>query len=208
MKRRHARLGWMLVLAGAGRSLSAVPVTDEVDAVYPQSDALYLDLHRHPELSFHEGPTTLLRTELDALPVEENTGLPYASTVRTKDAPREPLVEGAEGCYALVNDPALTQRVADALVRELGPQVVKDAPPEMASEDFSEFQRAGVPTLMLRVGAVERVKYDECLRSGAILPSLHSALFAPDRERTIKGAVAAEVIALRELMPANATRAP
>ncbi len=145
---------------------------------------------------------------MDALPVQENTGLPYASTVRTKDAPREPLVEGAEGCYALVNDPALTQRVADALVRELGPQVVKDAPPEMASEDFSEFQRAGVPTLMLRVGAVERVKYDECLRSGAILPSLHSALFAPDRERTIKGAVAAEVIALRELMPANATRAP
>ena len=27
----------------------------------------------------------MLRTELDALPVEENTGLPYASRVRTKD---------------------------------------------------------------------------------------------------------------------------
>jgi amidohydrolase len=119
-------------------------------------------------------------------------------------APREPLVEASEGGYALVNDPALTQRVAEALVRELGPQEIKDAPPEMASEDFSEFQRAGVPTLMLRVGAVERAKFDESLRSGAALPSLHSALFAPDRERTIKAAVAAEVIALRELMPANA----
>lgn len=31
------------------------------------------------------GPTVLLRTELDALPVEEQTGLPYASRVRTKD---------------------------------------------------------------------------------------------------------------------------
>jgi len=31
------------------------------------------------------GPTILLRTELDALPVEEKTGLPYASHVRTKD---------------------------------------------------------------------------------------------------------------------------
>jgi amidohydrolase len=30
------------------------------------------------------GPTVLVRTELDALPVEERTGLPYASTVRTK----------------------------------------------------------------------------------------------------------------------------
>ena len=31
------------------------------------------------------GPTILLRTELDALPVEEKTGLSCASTVRTKD---------------------------------------------------------------------------------------------------------------------------
>lgn len=29
------------------------------------------------------GPTVLVRTELDALPVEEKTGLPYASTVKT-----------------------------------------------------------------------------------------------------------------------------
>ena len=31
------------------------------------------------------GPTIMLRTELDALPVEEKTGLPYASKIRTKD---------------------------------------------------------------------------------------------------------------------------
>ncbi len=31
------------------------------------------------------GPTIMLRTELDALPVEEKTRLPYASRVRTKD---------------------------------------------------------------------------------------------------------------------------
>lgn len=31
------------------------------------------------------GHTVMLRTELDALPVEEKTGLPYASKVRTKD---------------------------------------------------------------------------------------------------------------------------
>src|ERR1700737_5059790 len=92
----------------------------EVQATYPRSETLYLDLHQHPELSFHEtetaaklandirqlgyevttgvgrvgivgilkngpGPTVMLRTELDALPVTENTGLPFASTVRTKD---------------------------------------------------------------------------------------------------------------------------
>ncbi len=31
------------------------------------------------------GPTVMLRTELDALPVEEKTGLPYSSKVRAKD---------------------------------------------------------------------------------------------------------------------------
>ena len=31
------------------------------------------------------GHTVMLRTELDALPVEEKTGVPYASTVHTKD---------------------------------------------------------------------------------------------------------------------------
>src|SRR5205809_808965 len=32
-----------------------------------------------------DGPTVLVRTEMDALPVEEKTGLPYASRVRTKN---------------------------------------------------------------------------------------------------------------------------
>src|SRR5271165_3542018 len=94
--------------------------SNEVDSVYPDAHALYLDLHANPELSTHEtqtatklaahlrsagyevtehvggtgivailkngaGPTIMLRTELDALPVEEKTGLPYASKVHTKD---------------------------------------------------------------------------------------------------------------------------
>jgi len=33
-----------------------------------------------------EGPTVMLRTDMDALPVTEKTGLPYASQVRAKDA--------------------------------------------------------------------------------------------------------------------------
>jgi amidohydrolase len=92
----------------------------EVEAVYPDAHALYLDIHQNPELSAHEtrtaaklasrlralgydvtehvggtgvvailkngaGPNVMLRTELDALPVEEKTGLPYASKVHTKD---------------------------------------------------------------------------------------------------------------------------
>ncbi len=32
-----------------------------------------------------QGPTVMVRTDLDALPVEEKTGLPYASKVKAKD---------------------------------------------------------------------------------------------------------------------------
>jgi len=120
-------------------------------------------------------------------------------------APREPLIERSGPTQALVNDSALTRRVSAVLIRELGPAQVKDTPPEMASEDFAEFQLAGVPTLMLRVGAVEHGKYDAAMKSGEPLPSLHSSRFAPDREPTIKAAMVAEVLALRELMPAGRT---
>src|SRR5438552_8350490 len=44
------------------------------------------------------GPTVLVRTDLDALPVEEKTGLPYASTLKTKnDAGQEVSVMHACG---------------------------------------------------------------------------------------------------------------
>jgi amidohydrolase len=118
-------------------------------------------------------------------------------------APTEPKIVRTEGANALVNDPELTKRVGAALVRDLGADQVKDAPPEMASEDFSELSGAGVPTLMLRVGATPQAVYDAAKKAGTEPPSLHSALFQPDREKTIKAMIAAEVIGLRELMPAK-----
>src|SRR5436305_4944758 len=94
------------------RLKAAIEVSVEGD--YPKLDALYKDIHAHPEIAFQEektaaklaaemralgfdvtekvgktglvaiykngdGPTIMVRTELDALPMEEKTGLDYAS---------------------------------------------------------------------------------------------------------------------------------
>src|SRR5204862_582800 len=98
-----------------------------VEADYAKLDALYKDLHAHPELAFEEvktaarlaaemralgfevtekvgktglvaiysngeGPTIMVRTELDALPMEEKTGLAYASRDKTVWNGRETFV--------------------------------------------------------------------------------------------------------------------
>ena len=118
-------------------------------------------------------------------------------------SPKEPLIEVYQTAQALVNEPALTKRVSAALVREFGASKAMDVPPEMVSEDFSEFSIAGVPTLQLRIGAVAPAKYEAAAKGGPPLPSLHSSTFFPDLEPTLKSAMAAEVVALRELMPAK-----
>jgi hippurate hydrolase len=119
-------VGQFAVLALSAQQAApwTTPSPAEVDAVYPDVEALYKDLHQHPELGFQEnrtaatlaarlktlgfdvttgvgrtgivgvlrngsGPTVMLRTELDALPVKENTGLPYASTATAKNAAGE-----------------------------------------------------------------------------------------------------------------------
>jgi hippurate hydrolase len=70
----------------------------------------------------------------------------------------------------------------------------------MIGEDFSEYGRAGVPAVLLWVGAVEPRRFAQAREAGTPLPSLHSAQFAPDREATLRTAIRAQVAALLELL--------
>src|SRR5437660_3665640 len=118
--RAYLAMFLLLVVVTAFAWAQTTATSGEVENVFPQARALYVDVHQNPELSGHEtqtaeklvsrlrtlgyevtehvggngvvailkngpGPTVMLRTELDALPVEEKTGLPYASKVHAKD---------------------------------------------------------------------------------------------------------------------------
>jgi amidohydrolase len=116
-------------------------------------------------------------------------------------APKAPDMKIVDMSSAVtVNDPPLTSLVAASLRRALGDDKVREVPPETASEDFSEFGRAGVPSVIFRLGATEPRRFEDAQASGKSLPSLHSPFFAPDRKPTIETGVRAETAVQLELL--------
>jgi hippurate hydrolase len=102
------------------QALSSDPALRNLDGMLPDLEALYKDVHSHPELSMQEtrtaglaadrlraagyevttgvgktgvvgllrngeGPTIMLRADMDALPIQEATALPYASKATGTD---------------------------------------------------------------------------------------------------------------------------
>ena len=114
-------------------------------------------------------------------------------------APREPTMTMPESGHVVVNDPALTKRVAAALQKAMGQQQVIEMPAKMTSEDFAEYGRAGVPALLLHIGAVSPAKLAESKRTGIPVPAPHSPEWLPDLEPTLKAAIRGETIALLDL---------
>jgi amidohydrolase len=115
-------------------------------------------------------------------------------------APEKPVIEIMEGVGAVYNDPATTNRIADRLKQVMGDSNVVLGRPIMASDDFAEYRYAGVPSVMLELGAVNPAKYAEAKKTGQPLPGPHSPYFAPDREPSLKTGIEVEMAAILELM--------
>lgn len=104
---------------------------------------------------------------------------------------------------ATYNTPELTARMAKLFKARFGESRVIATPPVMGGEDFSEFYRAdkaNVESLIFWVGGVPQAQYDEAMKSGKGLPSLHSPFWSPDAAKVISTATEAMTAAAMELM--------
>jgi amidohydrolase len=114
---------------------------------------------------------------------------------------RAPIVKVSEGTGSMYNDPKLSERLAGVFKQALGDDNVVKVAPIMASEDFGYFSLdQKIPTTMFWLGASDPAKVKASRDSGVALPGLHSALFAPVAEPTLRTGVKAMTSAVLDLM--------
>lgn len=112
------------------------------------------------------------------------------------------MVIGDEYTPATYNDPELTQKIARVCRKILGEKNVFIDKPIMAGEDFGRYgkQEPAIPISLFWLGTVNHNKLETSRQTGKQLPSLHSSVFAPDEEPTIKCGIKAMTAAVLELM--------
>jgi hippurate hydrolase len=72
----------------------------------------------------------------------------------------------------------------------------------MGSEDFGGYGLEGhqIPTVLFRLGAIDAARIAASKASGVPLPSLHSSMFLPTPEPTIRTGVIAMTSVVMDLM--------
>jgi hippurate hydrolase len=101
---------------------------------------------------------------------------------------------------AVVNDAAITARTAAVFKAAFGNKA-SERQPITASEDYSDFIIAGVPSLYFFIGMNDPKKIAEADAKGIPMPSNHSPFFAPVPEPTIRTGVEAMTLAVMNALP-------
>ena len=102
---------------------------------------------------------------------------------------------------ATYNDPQLTERLAAVFVKALGQENVLKLEPVMMSEDFGFLSlNQKIPATLFTLGAVDPAKVKLSRESRTSLPSLHSPLFQPLPEPTLRTGIKAMTSAVLDLM--------
>jgi len=121
-------------------------------------------------------------------------------------ADRLPVVTAAEtNTPVCSNNPALTARLAGVWREWLGETNVTLGKPLTVGEDFARYGRTThrIPICLWLIGATAPAEIQAAARTGAVLASNHSPLFAPVPEPTLKGAITSLSAAALELLAKN-----
>lgn len=98
-----------------------------------------------------------------------------------------------ENTPSTYNNPEQTLKVKQSIAQEIGQEQVVESQPVMAGEDFGRYGLTDdkLPITIFWLGGVENNLYQQSVKTGETLPSLHSSKFAPDYPLAIKTGVRA-----------------
>jgi hippurate hydrolase len=115
-----------------------------------------------------------------------------AQGVATMAGAPEPELSITPGGDAIVNDKAIVGRTESVFQSVFGAAKVHRVPPITASEDFSEFVNAGVPSMFFFVGVYDPKDIAASRAPGGKpMPFNHSPMFAPVAEPSLKTSIKA-----------------
>ena len=198
-------------------STSSNPALRNLDGLLPRLEALYKDVHSHPELSMQEtrtaglaadwlravgydvttdigktgvvgllcngdGPTVMLRADMDALPIEEATGLPYASktTVTNREGETVPVSHMCGHDMHVTWLAGATKLLAEARTRWRGTLIAVFQPAEETAEgaqamiDDGLFKRFPKPDVVFGQHVMVGPSGTVAARAGAITSAADS----------------------------------
>ncbi|MBL6617470.1 MAG: amidohydrolase [Reyranella sp.] len=120
-----------------------------------------------------------------------------AKAVALMSAAPEPEVKITAGAKAVINDDALAARSGAVLKAAFGDKARQATEPGSASEDYSEFVIAGVPSFYFGIGGLDPKFLAQAAANKTPVPGNHSPEFAPVPEPSIRtGAEAMSLVVL------------
>jgi len=185
-----------------------------LEVLLPDLEALYKDVHSHPELSMQE-------TRTAGIAADRLRAAGYDVTVRARvlaaitrivnaeaeasGAPRKPEITTLDHYPLNVNDPEASRRVVEAFRDHFGAERVRETGPAPASEDFGSFgSEWHAPSVFWFVGGTAPDLYAKAKETNRLneLPVNHSPKFAPVIHPTLRTGIEALVVATRAWLSA------
>ncbi len=113
----------------------------------------------------------------------------------------EPEIRLIPGGTAVVNDAKLAETTGALFKTAFGDKAIRNEEPGSASEDYSVFVLAGIPSMYFGIGGYDPAKIADAKAKGTEVPFNHSPQFAPIPGPTIRTGVEAMTLAVMNAMP-------